>query len=30
MMGRYGLNLSDLRQGPMAGYCKQSIKICFY
>jgi len=25
-MERHGLNLSDLRQGPTAGYCKQSIK----
>jgi len=29
-MERHGLNLSELRQGPMAGYCKQSIKTCFY
>jgi len=29
-MGRHGLNLSDLRQGPMAGYCKRSIKTRFY
>jgi len=28
-MERHGLHLSDLRQGPIAGYFKQSIKTRF-